>query len=354
VFALPTEPDPVPHEGDPSRADRDIAARAAESSPGGLTVLGVPAGEPASSWLFLYLNPQARTLLGIAEDRVGERLGDLVPGLAHLLDELTAPGVAPGHPGRLATDLTSLTVRARRNGDEVVVTVAPSGADTRVEEADAEVRRLRSAIAHAAHELRSPVSVIVGLSDAAQASDGDLPEDRRREMRMALLRQSEILKRLSTDLDTAAQAQRGSLAVELEPVDVVRVVRACLHATREEEPFEVVADQVVSAVADPSRLTQIVTNLISNARRYGEPPYEVHVSRQGDQVHLTVADRGDGVPEDFRPLLFEEFTRARQDAHGTGLGLFVVRTLAEAQGGAVDYQPRYGGGSLFTVRLPAL
>ncbi len=354
LFALPSEAEQAPHEGDPARGDRDVAARAAESSPGGLTVLGVPPGEPAAGWLFLYLNPQARVLLGIAEDRIGERLGDLVPGLAHLLDELTAPGVAPGHPGRLSTDLGSLTVRARRIGDEVVVSVAPSGVDARVEEADREVQRLRAAIARTAHELRSPVGLIVGLSDAAQAADGDLPEETRREMRTALLRQSDILHRLATDLDTAAHVQRGSLAVHLEPVDVVGVVRACLPAAGEEAPVELVSDQVVSAYADPSRLTQIVTNLLTNARTHAAPPYELHVTRNGDQVHLSVADRGDGVPDEFRPLLFDEFTQADPGSSGTGLGLYVVRSLAEAQGGAVDYQPRYGGGSVFTVRLQAL
>jgi signal transduction histidine kinase len=113
------------------------------------------------------------------------------------------------------------------------------------------------------------------------------------------------------------------------------------------------AEDGALALADPSRLSQVLTNLVSNSRKYAEPPYEIHVRRIDDQVHLSVADRGAGVPEEFRPLLFEEFTRGHQDARGTGLGLFVVRSLAEALGGAVEFRPRDGGGSVFTVRLTA-
>ena len=356
LFTLPTEPDAHAqlHDDGRARADLAVVARAAEASPGGLAVLGVPAGEAAADGRFRYLNPQARTLLGLDEDPVGERLGDLVPGLAPLVDDLTAPGATPGTPARLSTDVGPVTVCARRSGDEVVLAVVPAGSGAEVERADAEVRRLRAAISRTAHELRTPVTVIVGLSDAAQASDGRIPDEKRREMRQALLRQSSVLERLTSDLETAAQVQRGSLAVTLEPVDVVQVVRSCLQHLGDETSFTILAEQEVSAHADPARLTQIVTNLVTNAQKYADPPYEVHVARRDDQVHLTVADRGEGVPEDFRPLLFEEFTRAQQDGRGTGLGLYVVRSLAEALGGAVDHQPRHGGGSLFTVRLRAL
>jgi signal transduction histidine kinase/DNA-binding NarL/FixJ family response regulator len=343
VFAL--TPETAPTASSPADGVRDVAARAAEQAPGGLVVLGTPPGEPAAGWLLLYLNPEARTLLDVPDDGVGERVGDLVPSLAPVLDSVLGSATE----GRVQTGTGALRVRARRDGDEVVVTLARAADDGTSQE---EVERLRAALARTAHELRSPVTVLVGISEAAQAAGDRLPEDRRQELRGALHRQAEILKRLTSDLETATHAQRGSLAVELEPVDVLEVVRSCLHAA--DAPFEVYADQGVRALADPSRLTQMVTNLVSNARKYAEPPYELHVSRGDGHVHLTVADRGAGVPEHFRPLLFEEFTRADHDSRGTGLGLFVVRSLAVAQGGAVDYRPRHGGGSVFTVRLRAV
>jgi signal transduction histidine kinase len=345
VFALPTEPEPA------AVAGRDVAARAVEASPTGVAVLGVTPGEPVAGWVLAYLNPEARTLLGVPDNRVGERLGDLVPGLGRALDELL--GGVPGEEAQLRTDAGALRVRARRVDDEVVVSLDPRPADGGSEDAERAVERLRAAIARTAHELRTPVTVLVGLSDAVQSAAGRLTDTQRGDMRAALRRQADVLERITSDLETATQVQRGALAVEVEPIDVEAVVRSCLTAGPHEDPVQVYVDGVVTALADPARLTQIVTNLLSNARKYAEPPYEVHLTRDGDQVHLTVADRGDGVPEDFRPLLFEEFTRAGADARGTGLGLFVVRSLAEALGGAVDYRPRHGGGSLFTVRLPA-
>ena len=345
IFALPVEPSEPSEPAEPAAPRSDVASRAAESAPGGIAVRADHARGPASGWLLLYLNREARTLLGLPEDHIGESVGHLVPGLARVLDELTAGG--EGRVGRLETDAGGLRVRARRAAEEVVVSLEPEP------HSDLAADRLRAAIARTAHELRTPVTVLVGLCDALQAADGQLSEEQRTSMRAALRRQADVLERITSDLETATLAQRGSLSVEVEPVDVGAVVRSCLTAGPHENPVQVYAEEHVTALADPARLTQVVTNLLSNARKYADPPYEVHVRRVDEQVHLTVADRGDGVPEDFRPLLFEEFTRAGSDARGTGLGLFVVRSLCAALGGAVDYQPRPGGGSLFTVRLPA-
>lgn len=218
-----------------------------------------------------------------------------------------------------------------------------------VEESQAEAARLRAAISRTAHELRSPVTVILGLAETSLVG-AELSPEQQEATRRALLRQAELLRRLASDLESATQAQRGVLSVEMQRVDVVRVVRETLSALAADE-VQVYADPAVVAHADPSRLTQIVTNLVTNAQRYAEPPYEVHVVRAAEHVLVSVADRGEGVPESFRPRLFEEFTRARDDGRGTGLGLYVVRALAEAQGGEVEHQPRPDGGSIFTVRL---
>ena len=351
VFSLlPTEPAIGTAAGTTTAPQRDLAARAADVAPAGLAVLGAPPGTSPDGWLFLYLNAEAQSLLDIAEDRVGERVGDLVPALATALDGMGADGAAG--VARLDTARGPVTVRARWSDDEVVLSLAPAAGSAGPAD-DEEVGRLRTALARTAHELRSPVSVIVGLAEAAQLGGVQLSAGQREEIRQALLRQSEILERLTSDLETTSHVHRDALAIELGRVDVAEVVRDALTAAGLDPQVALHADRDVVATADPPRLTQILTNLLSNARKYGEPPIEVHVVRRGDEVHLTVADHGPGVPEEFRPLLFEEFTRAHQDARGTGLGLSVVRSLARAQGGSVEHQPRPGGGSLFTVRLRA-
>ena len=104
----------------------------------------------------------------------------------------------------------------------------------------------------------------------------------------------------------------------------------------------------------PDRFQQMLGNLLSNARKYGEPPFVVRVTPPGRTCSIAVEDSGPGVPEAFRPRLFQEYSRAPGSrARGTGLGLFVVRALAEAQGGSVTYAPRDPHGSMFTLRLPA-
>ena len=110
-------------------------------------------------------------------------------------------------------------------------------------------------------------------------------------------------------------------------------------------------------LADPRHLNQILTNLLGNAFKYGTPPVEVTVGGDDDVVDIEVRDHGAGVPAGFVPYLFDRFTRAdtpaSREKKGTGLGLYIVRQLAEANGGTVTYRDHPGGGGCFTVHLPA-
>jgi signal transduction histidine kinase len=107
-------------------------------------------------------------------------------------------------------------------------------------------------------------------------------------------------------------------------------------------------------LTDSHRFQQMLGNLLGNARKYGSAPFVVRLRSQDQEVHIDVEDDGDGVPEEFRPHLFQEYSRAPGTAaHGTGLGLYVVRALAESQGGRVTYRPGSPRGSVFTISLPA-
>ena len=108
------------------------------------------------------------------------------------------------------------------------------------------------------------------------------------------------------------------------------------------------------AYTDPTHLRQIVANLIGNALKYGAPPVTIS-TRTNEHVIIEVGDCGPGVPAEFITHLFDRFTRATTatNAHGSGLGLYIVQRLAEVNGGHVTYHPRQPTGAAFTLTLPA-
>ena len=115
----------------------------------------------------------------------------------------------------------------------------------------------------------------------------------------------------------------------------------------------------VSAAADPRMLSEVVTNLVSNAIKYSPAggTLTVRGSADGDWVELAVSDTGLGIPEDALPTVFDRFTRVdlpdRAQIRGTGLGLFIVHELVARLGGSISVESQLGRGSTFTVRLPA-
>lgn len=221
-----------------------------------------------------------------------------------------------------------------------------------------EVERLRRAIATTAHELRNPVAVLSGVAAAMDDDAISLNAEQRRRLLAAVRRQAGILERLTDDLLAAAQARHGTLRLDVGTFSLATVLQACIadvYGATDEVQLEGSPDVEVSA--DPGRVAQMLTNLLSNAKKYGAPPVVVAVSRAaeeaGEVVRVSVTDHGPGVPEDFRDRLFEEYERADvPGVRGAGLGLFVVRSLAQAHDGRVDYEPGTGGGSVFRLTLP--
>jgi signal transduction histidine kinase len=108
-------------------------------------------------------------------------------------------------------------------------------------------------------------------------------------------------------------------------------------------------------LADPTHLELILANLLGNAPKYGAPPVTVTVDDDREHVHIRVSDQGEGVPASFVPHLFDRFTRAETGVAttktGTGLGLYLVRQLADASGIQIGYQPNKPRGSTFTLTL---
>lgn len=286
----------------------------------------------------VYANKMAQRLL-VHQATPGTPLSLASPSLATLIGFHRLDADAS-----FEVELEGRTVRAtlRRTGWSLVVYLDSASDD---------VGLLRRAISTTAHEIRGPVAVICGIAETIGWSASEIDSAQRDKLLGSVARQARILDSITADLLTAAQIQRGTLRIDLRPVDPRTAIEAVV-ADRYDVTIDVEDDREVRA--DPVRLEQMLSNLLGNAHKYGRAPFTVRVRAEDEFVCIDVCDDGDGVPVDFRDQLFREFARASGAvATGTGLGLFVVRTLAEAQAGRVSYRPGEYGGSVFTLALRA-
>ena len=217
---------------------------------------------------------------------------------------------------------------------------------------------MRSFIGVAAHDLRSPLASMVGFSSLLAENWDTLNEQNRLKFVTTINRQSHKLAGLVNDLLTLSSIEGGVLSAQPELVGLSEAISGCLAAAGEEAASVSVscAPHLVAWV-DPHHLERIIDNYVQNAFKYGDPPVRIEVTDLGDIVEIRVRDHGPGVPPEFGPKLFGKFARAdvpnTRDKKGSGLGLSIVRGLAEANGGQARYEPNMPNGSCFLVGLPA-
>ncbi len=206
------------------------------------------------------------------------------------------------------------------------------------------------------HELRTPLTTILGYTAMLQRRWSTLEDGYKRDAVTAIAEQSERLRDLVEDLLTISSAQAGALQIEVEPVALATVLNDTIGLLPAADVENACSDSLW-VLADRRRLGQILSNYLSNARKYGAAPFAIEAYEEASSVVLKVVDSGPGVPEGFVPRLFEKFSQASvgasRTAEGTGLGLAIVRQLAEAQGGEAWYEPGTPQGSRFCLRLAA-
>ncbi len=203
-----------------------------------------------------------------------------------------------------------------------------------------------------AHDVRNPLQVIRGTIRALLDYGGALDAKKAQDLLHTSDLQSERLERLSTDLLDLARLEQGHLQLNLERLALKDAVKKALSYVDHDGQMEIRIGDDVRVQADPHRLEQIVVNLADNALRYGEPPRVIEAARTNGHVRLRFEDQGPGVPEGDREHLFDAFWR-RQDRGSVGLGLMIVKALAEAHGGGVSFEPNEPRGACFQVTLPA-
>lgn len=219
-------------------------------------------------------------------------------------------------------------------------------------------------IATVSHELRTPLTCIIGALGLMGADvESDLPAGARRLLQIAQ-QNGERLQRLIDDILDSVKTNIEALDLSLETQPINKLIAATIDnnlAFAARFNVRLVSDLLsdhVSARVDPSRLQQVITNLISNAVKFSPADEVVRVTlrRERGFAHISVADRGPGIPENFRSRIFEKFSQAdSSDARaggGTGLGLYIARKLVMRMGGSIDFHSQPGAGTTFRVMLP--
>lgn len=224
---------------------------------------------------------------------------------------------------------------------------------------DREEELRRENVGNVAHEFRTPVSGILSRIEAAQ--DGVLADDAENLAAM----HAEVLRltRLLDDLSRLAEAQQPDLLLHRRLVHLAEVASTSADGFAPafaDKGIELILDLEPAALrGDPDRLTQVVSNLLSNALHYTESGgcVEVETRRLGDQVILEVRDTGIGIAAEDQDRIFERFWRAEKSRSratgGAGIGLAIVRELVRAHGGTIEVLSAPGRGSRFRVSLPA-
>jgi len=212
------------------------------------------------------------------------------------------------------------------------------------------------------HELRTPLTGIKGFADTLLTYWGRMDDTRRMDMVRKINTSANRLERLVHDLLYISRIESGVLPLRQAEVALAPLVDAAIADVEGKYRGQRIEARAPSAplyvLADPDRVQQIVVNLLDNAAKYSVEgrPIRVRWSRQGAYARVAVADRGPGIePDDFARLFtrFGKLGRTPRAGHvGTGLGLYISKSLVEAMGGAIIVRSRVGRGSVFSFTLP--
>jgi len=223
---------------------------------------------------------------------------------------------------------------------------------------DAAFAQQKQFASDAAHELRTPVSVILTQTQAALNRERSVPEYR--ETVEACQRAAQRMRKLIGSLLELARLDAGQEQMKRLRFDFSRTVADCVELVRplaEERGVKIFTELSPLEVAgDSERVAQVVTNLLTNAIQYNQSNGEVRVNlaSQGGLALLTVSNTGLGIAAEDLPLVFKRFYRGDKSrtSGNTGLGLAISKAIVEAHGGSIEVSSGENVGTTFTVRLP--
>ncbi|WP_164008876.1 ATP-binding protein [Pyxidicoccus trucidator] len=225
----------------------------------------------------------------------------------------------------------------------------------------AEAQDALELIGVAAHDLGNPLSSLqLRLRRLRMLEGANGHDPRMRDGLGGAEMETRRLGRLVHNLLDLSRMSAGRMTLDTEELDLAKLVREVVERHADQAAAAGCAltlrvEESASGQWDRQRLDRVVTNLVSNALKFGRGrPVEVHVHADADQARFTVKDAGIGISPEAQQRLFRRFQRVHGGEHhpGTGLGLYIVRQLVEAHGGSIHVQSRTGEGAEFTVELP--
>lgn len=228
-----------------------------------------------------------------------------------------------------------------------------------------ELRRLSALradfVSLVSHELRSPMASVIGSARTLEQRWRELSANQRESFLALIAHETSRLADLIGDVLDTSRIEAGTFSYTFADVDLARLVRdsaaAAEHGQDEVAVEAVVRDPLPVVRGDRDRLRQVLVNLIDNAVKYSAPGDRVRVEAESTngRVVIEVRDRGPGISPEHQRLIFEKFGRAHVGENakpGTGLGLFIARSIAEAHGGALEVRSAPGRGATFRLSLP--
>lgn len=216
---------------------------------------------------------------------------------------------------------------------------------------DAERRRARSVT----HDLRSPLSVVVNGSELLLDHPQLEAQPGLQRIAQLIHRNAVRASRMVEDLHDLHRLEHGAMTFDFREADLVAMARELIDDLRDDRIALGEAPRTLIHQVDLHSMERVLTNLVTNAQRFAEDRVQIHLQRRGSEVGLLVDDDGPGVPPEARDRVFEPYARAHEEGlSGSGLGLAVVRQLAEAHGGRVGVSDSPLGGARFEVVLGRL
>lgn len=212
-----------------------------------------------------------------------------------------------------------------------------------------------------AHELRGPMTTVMGFGYTLRDSGDKLSEEKKLHVVSTMVRETERLSRMVTDLLDLSRMEAGTLKYEAEPTEIKDFTDSLIetHTSLKAQHFVAVEvpEGLPKVLADRDRLHQVFMNLLTNATRYSTEGTTITLRAENgeDHVRVSVTDEGIGIQREDADRIFEKFAMLPKPSwvkKGTGLGLFITKTMVDAMGGRIWVESEHGKGSTFVFTLP--